>query len=733
MKKAILGIEGMTCSACSNGLEKYLNKQEGVISATVNLVMATASIEYEDNLTIEDLKKFVKGAGFSSPGLADFKSKKKKSIVPFILYGFLAIFTMYVSMAEMFKLPSIPFLDMAKEPINYSIALILLTIPFLFYGFDILKSGIKNLIHGMPNMDTLVSIGVMSSFLYSLYGTIMVFLGYIEFTHNLYFESTSFVIYFIKLGRFIDRNSKDRTKEAIQQLVTITPKSAKIKTEEGFKKVTLDEIKKGDILICFAGEKIAVDGVIVKGTTHLDEAFITGESKPSAKKIGDKVIAGSINYDGVIEYRAEKIGKESTISEIVKLVVEATNTKAPISLLADKISSYFVPIIIVLAILTFAFSLIFGLTFNASLIKFVTVLVVACPCALGLATPLAIVISEGVCAKNGILVKSSKTFEIANKIDTVIFDKTGTLTNGNLVISEMYNYSQLKDDELLILLAELEQKSTHPIAKGVLKTLENKKISVEESNFEIENLDGFGLKGIMKDNTYYACNGKLLDKINVQNSHIEDEENLAKKGNSIIYLVKNNEILGLFGLKDTIREDARQTVKELQDIGKKVIMLTGDNKETANQIASELEIENVVANVVPKEKADVIKDLKLKGNAVIMVGDGINDAPSLTLADIGISVSGGTDIAEDASDVILMNNNLVKIIDLIKISSKTLRNIKQNLFWAFAYNSLMIPIAMGAFSKFNITINPMIACVSMIMSSLFVIFNALRLKRIKLS
>ena len=731
MKKVILGIEGMTCSACSNGLEKYLNKQEGINYATVNLVMATASVEYEDNLSIDDLGKFVKEAGFKSLGVANLNKKKKKSFVPFIIYGILAMVLMYISMATMLKLPIFTKLDMNKYPINYSTSLLLITIPFLIYGFDIIKSGIKNLIHKMPNMDTLVTIGVFSSFLYSLFGTIMVILGKTEYVHNLYFESTAFVIYFIKLGRFIDKNSKEKTTDAIKELVTMTPKSAKIKTEDGFKKVTIDEIKKGDILICFAGEKIAVDGVIVKGTTHLDESFITGESKPIAKKENDKVIAGSINYDGVIEYKAQKIGKESTISEIVNLVIEATNTKAPISLLADKISSFFVPVVIILASLTFLISLFFKIPFNTSLIRFVTVLVVACPCALGLATPLAIVIAEGISAKNGILIKTSETFEIANKIDTIVFDKTGTLTNGNLKISKLYNYSNLSDNKLLEILGKIEEKSIHPIAKGVINSLKEKGIKVKGFD-NIENLSGFGIKAIDSNDTYYACNSKLIDKLGINNIYLGDEEKLAKIGNSIIYIVKNNEILGLVGVKDIIRNEASKLIGKLKEKNIEIIMLTGDNKETANEIGKELGISNIIANVLPKEKSEVIKKLKNEGKSVIMVGDGINDAPSLSLADIAISISSGTDIATDTADVILMNNNLMKILDLIKLSKVTLKNIKQNLFWAFLYNSCMIPIAMGIFSKIGLEINPMIACVSMILSSLFVIFNALRLKKIKL-
>ena len=404
MKKIILSIDGMTCSACSNGLEKYLNKQNGIMQANVNLVMANATIIYDENiLNIDKLNEFVKQAGFKSLGefkQIDLEKKSKNEKFKFIIFTVLAIILMYISMGHMINLPIIEFLDVNINPVNYTVCLFLFAILFLVYGLDILKNGYKNLIHLTPNMDTLVAIGVLSSFLYSIYSMIMICNGHAENVHSLYFESTAIVIYFIKLGRYLDGMSKDKTKEAIQKLVKITPNKATVKVDGKEKVVTLDEIKKGNIVISKPGEKVAVDGEITEGTAHFDESFITGESKPTTKKAGDKVIAGSINYDGYIEYKAEKIGRESTISEIVRLVVEASNTKAPIAKIADTVSSYFVPAVIVIAILTLIVYLFLGYSFADSLIRFVTVLVVACPCSLGLATPLAIVVSEGLCASN---------------------------------------------------------------------------------------------------------------------------------------------------------------------------------------------------------------------------------------------------------------------------------------------------------------------------------------------
>lgn len=735
MKKIILSIDGMTCSACSNGLEKYLLKQDGIINASVNLVMSNALIEYDESkLNQKNIEEFVKKAGFKSLGLyTDIKTKNnaKNNKILFIIFLILAIVLMYVSMGHMVGLPTFEFLNMHTHPISYALALLILTIPFIIYGFDIIKSGFKNLIHRAPNMDTLVAIGVLSSLLYSIYNMYMLIRGDSSYVEHLYFESAAIVIFFIKLGRYIDGVSKDKTKEAIQKLVQITPKDATIKVEGKEKRVTIDEINKGDIVISKPGERISVDGEIIVGKTHLDESFITGESKPIVRTIGDKVIAGSINYDGYIEYKAERIGRDSTISEIVKLVIEATNTKAPIAKIADKVSGYFVPAVIVIAFITFLVYLILGLGFASAINTFVTILVVACPCSLGLATPLAIVISEGVCATNGILVKKSETLENASKINTIVFDKTGTLTYGTLKIAEILNYSNLSNNELIQLAGSLEAKSTHPISKAFIEYLETNKIKLLNVE-KFEDISGYGITGIIDDNTILVGNSKLLDRNNIENNYKEQEGILAEKGNSIIYIVKNSEILGIIGVNDIIRENAKEIVSTLKHTDIDVIMLTGDNEKTAKSIADILEIKNVIANVTPSEKTKIIKDLKEEGKIVMMCGDGINDSPALALSDIGVSVNSGTDIARDSSDVILTKNDLSSIINLINISKKTIKNIRQNLFWAFFYNTLMIPIAIGVLSPFGIAINPMIASLAMVLSSFTVILNALRLKRIKL-
>ena len=735
MKKIILSIEGMTCSACSNGLEKYLNKQDGIKQASVNLVMANASIEYDEKkLDIDKLNEFVKKAGFKS--LGEFKeikteSKSKKEKVKFIIFTILAIIFMYISMGHMINLPTLKIIDVNQNPIGYTICSFIFAILFIIYGFDIIKNGYKNLIHKTPNMDTLVGIGVLSSLLYSIYNMVLIIRGNNSAIHHLYFESVAMVLYFVKLGRYLDGISKDKTKEAIQKLVKITPEQATIKLEGKEKTVTIDEVHKGDIVVSKPGERISVDGEIVEGKAHLDESFITGESKPIAKGIGEKVVAGSINYDGYIEYKAEKIGKESTISEIVKLVVEASNTKAPIAKVADKVSSYFVPIVIIIAILTFIAYLILGYSFADSLIVFVTILVVACPCSLGLATPLAIVVAEGLCANNGILVKKSEILENAQKVDTIVFDKTGTLTYGTLKISEIKNYSDLETNKLLQLIGSIESKSTHPIAKAFTKYLEENKIQKLEVK-EFGNVSGYGIIGKVDNQKMIIGNAKILESYNIENKYEKDEQEIAKKGSSIVYVVQNNNIIALIGVNDIVRKNAKLVIEKLNQNKINTIMLTGDNKETAEKIAEDLKITEVISNVLPSEKTEMIKKLKQENKNVMMCGDGINDSPALATADIGVSIKSGTDIAMDSADVILTKNDLESIIKLINISKNTIKIIKENLFWAFFYNTLMIPIAMGILKPIGISINPMIASLAMVLSSLTVIANTLRLNNKKI-
>jgi len=805
LKKILLKIDGMTCSACSTGLEKYLNKQEGV-KASVNLVMNNASIEYDEKkYTVEDLEKFVAKAGFESLGIDNLeREEKKKSNEKYKLIGItiISLLILYISMSHMVGLPVIPFLNMMKFPINYACVLWILSSIVIFIGKDIIKNGIKNFIHKTPNMDTLVTIGVVSSYLYSVYEMIMIFKGQTQYVESLYFEASAIVIFFIKIGKYIENINKNKTKQAIQDLMTITPNNATIERDGKEIIVTIDEIKKGDIVVCKPGEKIAVDGVVLDGVSHINESFITGESVPVKREKGSKVVAGSINYEGTIKYEAEKIGKESTVSEIVRLVVEATNTKAPIAKIADKISGFFVPVVIMIAIISFGVWLAISKDFGTAINVFVSILVVACPCSLGLATPLAIVVATGNASRKGILIKNSEALENAHKVKTIVFDKTGTLTKGELTVSKICNYSELSDEEIIRDVAVIERKSEHPIARAVVRYAEEvkqekigrlkkereelAKIEKEAKREEKENvtkreeteevvkreetekvdierveviqvtgfkaIPGIGVSAIIDGNNYLIGNKKLMieneielnsvfkaeDNLNKvkaredellkqsQNKIENDAEVLSDSGNSLLFVAKDKELIALIGVKDVVRENAKEVIESLYASNKRVVMLTGDNENTARYIGEEIGIKEIIANVKPKEKADKIKELK-KDGLVMMCGDGINDSVSLVTADIGVSISTGTDIAMDSSSVVLMNENLSKINDLLEISKRTIRNIKQNLFWAFFYNICMIPIAMGLFSGLGVAMNPMMSSFAMTLSSLTVVLNACRL------
>ena len=712
MKKIVLKIGGMSCSACQNKLEKDLNNNTG-IKASVNLITSQALIEYdEEKIGPLDIDKIIKESGYQNLGIYNERKEEKQeenTKIQLIILGILLIIIIF--------LPKRVFSSLKL----YNLVLFLLTIPFIIFSLDIIKNGLINLKRKNPNMNSLVSIGVLSSFIYSIIKLILMLLNYN--INNLYFESSAMIIFFIKIGRYIDNKSKSKTTDAIKELVTITPEKALLKTN---KEVTIDEVKKGDILICKPGMKIAVDGTITKGKTHLDESLITGESYSKSKTKNDKVIAGSINLDGYIEYKAEQIGPESTISEIVRLVTEATNTKARVQRITDKACSYFVPTILTIAIVTLLTYLISGHTIDESITTFVTILLVSCPCALGLATPLALITSEYRCTKTGILIKTSKVLEILPKIDTIIFDKTGTLTNNNLTITKINNYTNLEEEELIRIVASLEQKSNHPISKAFKNYIEN----IELYNIEeFKEIKGIGLSGIIKQEKIYLGNNKIISRLKIKNPYKQEEINLSKEGNSIIYVIKNKEIISLIGVKDTIRENIKEVISSLQTRRKKIIMLTGDNEETAKIIAKQIGISEVIANYLPKQKENYIKYLKNNNHKVMMIGDGINDAPSLATADIGVSLNTGTDIAANSADIILMNENLNNLPELFNIGKQTIRIIKQNLFWAFFYNLSMLPLAIGVLKPLGLTLKPVYASIAMVLSSLTVITNSLRLRK----
>ena len=716
MKNIILNVGGMTCSGCSAGLEKYLNKQDGIFSASVNLVLATVKIEYDENLLdVNKLNKFIEESGFTSYGEEYNKNKRKPERFVLLIYTVLTILLMYISMGNMFKIKMPNIIDMHSNPIIYAVSLAVITFLYFIYGFDIIKSGIKNLVNKMPNMDSLIMIGVIVNYLYSLFNMILVFRGDMNGLHHLYFEASAMTILFVKIGRFIDKNNRIKATDAVKGLVSVTPKNA-VKLVDGEEKtVTINEISKGDIIVCRPGEKIAVDGIVRKGRTNINEALITGESKPVHKEIGNEVIAGSINCNGYIEYEAVRIGRETNISNIVKMVVEATNSKTEIQKFVDKVSGIFVPAIFIIAVLASILNFVIIRDISIAVNVFVTVLVVACPCALGIATPLAMVVSIGKLSKNGIFIKSSESLEILKDIKNVVFDKTGTLTNGKFSIVEK-NIS----DENMLILQSIEFNSKHPIAQSICEFSNFNKIEV--TNFR--EIEGYGLQADIGNTTYYVGSSKFVKEQCINNIYENDEERFLSKGYTIVYLFNNDGVLGIVGLADTVKDGVKDLIQELKNMNKNIYMLTGDNEASAKIIANEIGIDNVESNLTPKQKLVYVSNMNDDTNSVMMVGDGINDSPSLKSAAIGVSVEGGSDISADSSDIILMNPNIGIISLLLKVGKKTNRIIKQNLFWAVFYNCLMIVIATGLLP---IHINPMIASMAMMMSSLMVVFNSLRL------
>ena len=716
MKNIILNVGGMTCSGCSAGLEKYLNKQDGIVSASVNLVLATVKIEYDENLLdVNKLNKFIGEAGFTSYGEEYNKNKRKPERLVLLIYTVLTILLMYISMGNMFKITMPNIINMHFNPIIYSISLAAITFLYFIYGFDIIKTGIKNLVHKMPNMDSLIMIGVIVNYLYSLFNMILVFKGDMNGLHHLYFEASAMTILFVKIGRFIDKNNRIKATDAVRGLVSVTPKKA-VKLVDGEEKtVTINEISKGDIIVCRPGEKIAVDGVVRKGRTNINEALITGESKPVHKEIGNEVIAGSINCNGYIEYEAVRIGRETNISNIVKMVVEATNSKTEIQKFVDKVSGIFVPVIFILAVLASILNFIVIRDISIAVNVFVTVLVVACPCALGIATPLAMVVSIGKLSKNGIFIKSSESLEILNGIKNIVFDKTGTLTNGKFSVVDK-NISE----ENMLILQSIEFNSKHPIAQSICEYSDFNKMEV--TNFR--EIEGYGVQADIGNITYYVGSSKFVKEQCINNIYGNDEEKFLSNGYTIVYLFNNERVVGIVGLADTVKDGVKELIQELKNMNKNIYMLTGDNEAAAKIIANEIGIDNVESNLTPKQKLVYVSNMNDDTNSVMMVGDGINDSPSLKSAAIGVSVEGGSDVSADSSDIILMNSNIGIISLLLKVGKKTNRIIKQNLFWAVFYNCLMIVVATGLLP---IHINPMIASMAMMMSSLMVVFNSLRL------
>lgn len=738
-------IEGMSCASCAMTIENAVSKIPGVHKASVNLATEIMTVEANDSVTSEDIAKVVDGVGYSARPRGksveeelEEKNEKKEAHLREMKRNLTisAIFTvplLFIAMADMVGIPMPAFLSPMQSPVSYALIQLALVLPIIWLGRRFFVDGFKALYKGHPNMDSLVALGTSAAFLYSLYGTYHVLEGHAHFAMNLYYESAGVILTLITLGKYFEDVSKGKTSMAIQTLVGLAPKMATVLRDGQEVEVPVEEVQVGDLIRVKPGEKVPVDGVVTEGNSTVDESMLTGESVPVSKAVGDEVIGASLNKTGSFILKATKIGKDTALSQIIQLVEQAQGSKAPIAKLADKVSGVFVPIVIVLALvsgLAWYFlgqeSWVFALTITIS------VLVIACPCALGLATPTAIMVGTGKGAENGILLKSGEALEEANHVNMVVFDKTGTITNGTPVVTDVVTANSTDADALIRLAASLEVASEHPLGEAIVAKAKEQGAALEEvTNFEA--IPGFGIKGHVGETLVFLGNEKWMRENGLANVEMNDKANhFAEQGKTPLYIGYNDAVQGLIVVADTVKESSARAIQTLHEMGIQVAMMTGDHERTAQAIASEVGIDRVFSEVLPQDKANYVSKLQEEGYIVAMVGDGINDAPALAQAQVGIAIGTGTDVAIESADAVLMKSDLMDVPAMLKLSRATIRNIKENLFWAFAYNIIGIPFAMGVLHLFGgPLLNPMIAGAAMSFSSVSVVLNALRLKRWK--
>lgn len=731
-------VQGMTCAVCAGRVEKVTKKIDGVENSVVNLTTEKLSITVDDDVvTYGDIKRAVEKAGYKlireeEKENAEKKLSDKDKLLRRLIFS--CIFTiplLIVTMGHMVGMPLPKIIDPMINPMNFALFQIILTVPVMIVGYKFYLIGYKNLFKLSPNMDSLIAVGTSAAFLYSIFGMYKIATGDTSYAMHLYFEAAVTILTLITLGKYLEAISKGKTSEAIKKLMGLVPKTATIIRDGKETIIPIDEVIVGDIILVKPGEKLPVDGEVIEGTTSIDESMLTGESIPVEKAIGSNVIGASINKTGFIKYKATKVGKDTALAQIIKLVEDAQGSKAPIAKMADVISAYFVPIVIGLAILASIAWLIAGETPVFALTIFISVLVIACPCALGLATPTAIMVGTGKGAENGVLIKGGEALEITHKIDTIVFDKTGTITEGKPVVTDIVTKEKNKN-ELLSLAASAEKGSEHPLGEAIVRGAEEKNIELKQLE-SFNAIPGHGIQVVIEGDTILLGNLKLMKENSIDIGVLqEDSDRLAHEGKTPMYIAINNSLEGIIAVADTVKPSSIKAIKALHDMGIKVAMITGDNKKTADAIAKQVGIDIVLSEVLPEDKANEVKKLQGENRKVAMVGDGINDAPALAQADIGIAIGSGTDVAMESADIVLMRSDLMDVISAIKLSKATIRNIKQNLFWAFGYNVLGIPVAMGVLHLFGgPLLNPMIAAAAMSLSSVSVLANALRLKRFK--
>lgn len=738
----VLKIEGMTCASCAKAVERATRKLDGVTEANVNYATEKLVINYEPSkVKISNIKNAVEKAGYKAieeEVTVDTDKERKEKEMKLLWKKFIisAIFTvplLYVSMGSMIGMPIPDFISPKINPIAFALVQLLLTLPVIVAGNKFYTVGFKALFRKSPNMDSLIAIGTSAAVLYGMFATVKIAGGHHEYAHDLYFESAAVIITLIMLGKYLESVSKGKTSEAIKKLMGLAPKTATIIRNEKEVEIPIEEVEVGDIIVVKPGEKMPVDGEVVEGTTSVDESMLTGESIPVEKNAGDKIIGASINKNGTIKYKATKVGKDTALAQIIKLVEDAQGSKAPIAKLADVISGYFVPIVISLAVLSgLAWYFFGGESGVFSLTIFISVLVIACPCALGLATPTAIMVGTGKGAEHGVLIKSGVALETAHKLQTVVFDKTGTITEGKPKVTDVVVTRGITEDELLQLAASAEKGSEHPLGEAIVKGAEEKGLEFKKLDF-FKAIPGHGIQVNIDEKDILLGNRKLMVESNISLNKLEKtSDKLAGEGKTPMYIAIDNKMAGIIAVADTVKENSKKAIEKLHEIGIEVAMITGDNKRTAEAIAKQVGIDRILAEVLPQDKANEVKKLQAEGKKVAMVGDGINDAPALAQADIGIAIGSGTDVAMESADIVLMRSDLMDVPTAIQLSKSTIRNIKQNLFWAFGYNTIGIPVAMGILHIFGgPLLNPMIAGAAMSLSSVSVLTNALRLKRFK--
>ena len=738
-------IEGMSCASCAMTIENAVSKIPGVDKASVNLATEIMTVEATDNVTPEDIAKVVDGVGYSARPRGksveeelEEKNEKKEAHLRemkrnLTISAIFAVPLLFIAMADMVGIPMPAFLSPMQSPVSYALIQLALVLPIIWLGRRFFVDGFKALSKGHPNMDSLVALGTSAAFLYSLYGTYHVLEGHAHFAMNLYYESAGVILTLITLGKYFEAVSKGKTSMAIQTLVGLAPKMATVLRDGQEVEVPVEEVQVGDLIRVKPGEKVPVDGVVTEGNSTVDESMLTGESIPVSKSVGDEVIGASLNKTGSFILKATKIGKDTALSQIIQLVEQAQGSKAPIAKLADKVSGVFVPIVIALALvsgLAWYFlgqeSWVFALTITIS------VLVIACPCALGLATPTAIMVGTGKGAENGILLKSGEALEEANHVNMVVFDKTGTITNGTPVVTDVVTADSTDADALIRLAASLEVASEHPLGEAIVAKAKEQGAAFDEvTNFEA--IPGFGIKGHVGETLVFLGNEKWMRENGLANVEMNEKANsFAEQGKTPLYIGYNDAVQGLIVVADTVKESSARAIQTLHEMGIQVAMMTGDHERTAQAIAAEVGIDRVFSEVLPQDKANYVSKLQEEGYIVAMVGDGINDAPALAQAQVGIAIGTGTDVAIESADAVLMKSDLMDVPAMLKLSRATIRNIKENLFWAFAYNVIGIPFAMGVLHLFGgPLLNPMIAGAAMSFSSVSVVLNALRLKRWK--